>query len=167
MSDNPNSETDSIIKLNTDTVEFDTLVICGGSINGISILGALQYVTDNNIINNIKSYVGTSVGAIISYLLIIGYTPVEIIVYLCTHHVLFEKLKCFDIIQASRGEGATTFLYIAEQIEKMTIDKTGRLFTLKDLFTIYGKKLVCVTYNITNSLYNFQLLSTGTCFEML
>jgi predicted patatin/cPLA2 family phospholipase len=133
----------------TTEAEFDTLVLCGGSINGISILGALQYLSDNKLISNIKTYVGTSAGAIICYLLIIGYSPIEIIVYLCTHHILFEKLKCFDLVQASRGEGATTFLHIAEQIEKMTIDKTGRLFTFKELETTFQKKLVCITYNIT------------------
>jgi predicted acylesterase/phospholipase RssA len=130
-------------------VEFDTLVLCGGSINGICLLGALQYLSDKKLISNINTYVGTSVGAIINYLLIIGYSPVEIIVYLCTHHVLFEKLKCFDLVQASRGEGATTFLYIADQIEKMTIDKTGRLFTFKELESTFHKNLVCVTYNVS------------------
>lgn len=131
------------------TSEFDTIVLSGGSVNGISILGALQYLKDNNMINNIKTYIGTSVGSIIVYLLVIGYSPIEIIVYLCTHNYLFEKLKCFDIVTASRGEGATSFIHISEQLEKMTIEKTGRLLTMKDIETIYNKKFICVTYNMT------------------
>lgn len=59
--------------------DFDTLVISGGSVNGISALGALQYLRDNEYLNNIKTYIGTSSGAFICYLLAIGYTPVEII----------------------------------------------------------------------------------------
>ena len=131
---------------------YDTLVLSGGSIQGISLLGALQYFKDQNILNNdIKNFIGTSVGSVLCYLLIIGYTPVEIIVYLCINFQLFEKLKCFDLINASRGEGATTFLHISEQLEKMTIEKTGRLFTLKDLENTFGKKLFCVSYNITKA----------------
>ena len=131
--------------------EFDTLVLSGGSVMAISIIGALQYLKDNNLISHIKHYIGTSAGAIISYLLIIGYTPIEIIIYLCTNHQLFEKLKYINVVSASRGEGATTFLHVSEQIEKMTIDKTGRLYTMADIQSIFNKNLVCVTYNITKN----------------
>ena len=131
--------------------EFDTLVLSGGSIQGISILGGLQYLKDNNMINNIQNYVGTSVGSIICYLLVIGYTPIEIVVYLCINGHLFEKLKCFDVVSAAKGEGATTFLHISDQLEKMTIEKIGRLITMKEIQTIFGKKLTCITYNITKS----------------
>lgn len=129
--------------------EFDSLVLSGGSINGIIILGALQYLKDKNLINNIKVFVGTSIGAVISYLLIIGYTPVEIIVYLCTNYKLFEKLKCINIVNATRGEGAVSFSGISEELEKMTIDKIGKLMTLRDLETKFGKTFICVTYNTT------------------
>lgn len=131
--------------------EYDTLVLSGGSVMAISTLGALQYLKDNSLISNIKYFVGTSAGAIISYLLIIGYTPIEMVVYLCTNHHVFEKLKCFDIVKASRGDGATTFLHIADQIEKMTIEKTGRLFTMKDLHFTFQKRLVCITYNVSKN----------------
>ena len=141
-------EDEKILKTQT---EFDTLVLSGGSVLAISTLGALQWLKDNSLISNIKTFVGTSAGAIISYLLIIGYTPIEIVVYLCTNHQIFEKLKCFDLVKASRGEGATTFLFIADQIEKMTIEKTGRLFTMKDLYTVFNKNLLCITYNVTKN----------------
>jgi len=137
--------------MNTIISEYDTLVVSGGAINGISILGGLQYLKDNNMINSIKTYVGTSVGVIICYLLIIGYTPIEIIVYLCTNNHIFEKMKFFDLVNAARGEGATTFIHISEQLEKMTIEKIGRLLTLKDIEQNYKKKLICITYNITKN----------------
>ena len=130
---------------------YETLILSGGSVQSIIQLGALQYFKDQNILNNFKNFVGTSAGSIICYLLIINYSPIEIVVYLCTNYQLFEKLKCFDLVSASRGEGATSFVHISEQIEKMTIEKTGRLFTLKDLEDTFNKKLVCVTYNITKA----------------
>lgn len=129
--------------------EFDTLVLSGGSINGIIILGALQYLKDKNLINNIKYYIGTSIGAVIVYLLIIGYTPVEIIVYLCTNYHMFEKLKCFNVVSASRGEGAVSFSNISDELEKMTINKVGKVLNMRDLESRFEKKFICVTYNTT------------------
>ena len=38
-------------KMNEDN-KYNTLVLCGGSIKGIYMLGSLQYLKDNNIINN-------------------------------------------------------------------------------------------------------------------
>ena len=131
--------------------EYDTLVLCGAGLNGCGILGALQYMKDSNLIANIDTYIGTSIGAVISYLLIIGFTPVEIMVYLCTHKIMFEKIKSFDYVKASRGEGMTSFIYISDELEKMTIQKTGRLYTLKDLEIFFNKKLICVTFNLTEN----------------
>ena len=131
--------------------EYDTLVLSGGSINGIIILGGLQYLKDKNVINNIKTYVGTSIGGVIAYLLIIGYTPIEIIVYLCTNSHMFDKLKCFNIVNATRGEGAVSFSNISDELEKMTIDKIGKVLTMRDLETRFSKKLICITSNTTKS----------------
>ena len=62
----------------TNSSLYDTLVLSGSSIKGITFLGALQYLYDNSLLKNVKTFVGTSSGAMISFLLIIGYTPVEI-----------------------------------------------------------------------------------------
>lgn len=126
---------------------YDTLVLSGGAMNGLIQLGSLQYCKDNNMIEHIQTYIGTSVGAIICYLLIIGYTPIEITVYLCTHTKVFDKLKYLDINAACRGDGATSFFHIMEYIEQMTTEKIGRIVTMKDLPILFNKKLICTTYN--------------------
>ena len=130
--------------------DFDTLVIAGGSSKGIVNLGALQYLYDNNIGKNINTYIGTSSGSIICFLLIIGYTPIEIIVYICTNQ-LFEKLHHFNIVAMLNGNGAISFSNIYEQIEKMTIDKLGFLPTFEDIKNKFNKNLICTTYNLTDS----------------
>lgn len=131
--------------------EYDTLVLSGGSVKGLMTLGSLQYLYDNFILNNIKNYVGTSSGAICCYLLIIGYTPIEIIVYICTNQLL-EKMQHFNIMAMINGGGAISFNTIQEQLEKMTIEKIGKLMTLSDLKNKFNKNLICTTHNIsTNS----------------
>lgn len=130
--------------------EYDTLVLAGGSTRAIAILGALQFCSDNFLLNKVKTYIGTSAGAMICYLLCIGYTPIEIVVYLCTHQLL-EKLQTFNIVAMIQGRGASSFTQLGEQLEKMTIDKLGYLPTMQDLYEKLGKKLICVTHNLTEA----------------
>ena len=130
--------------------DYDTLVLAGGSAKSIVSLGALQYLYDNYLMRDIKYYIGTSSGAMICYLLIIGYTPIEIIVYICTHQLL-EKMQNFNVFGMVQGRGACSFNVLQEQLEKMTILKIGYLPTLKDIKTNFNKELICTTYNLTES----------------
>lgn len=127
---------------------YDTLVLSGGSSKGIITLGAIQYVYDNFLLKNVKTYVGTSSGSMICFLLSIGYTPIEIMVYICTNQ-LMERLQNFNLVAMLQGKGACSFTNIHEQLEKMTISKIGHLPTLNELYTNYGITLICVTYNLT------------------
>lgn len=140
-------------QISCDTQEithYNTLVLSGGSVRGIAILGALQYAYDNFLLTKVTTYIGTSAGAIISYLLCIGYTPIEIIVYLCTHQ-LMERLQSFNIVAMLQGRGAASFNQLAEHLEKMTITKIGYLPTIGDLHQKLGKTLICATHNLTES----------------
>lgn len=63
------------------------LVLSGGGIKGISFIGALHALYELNILQNIHTFAGTSVGSLILFLCIIGYKPTE----------LFEFIKAFDL----------------------------------------------------------------------
>jgi NTE family protein len=128
--------------------QYDTLVISGGSTKGFLFLGSLQYLKDKELIENITNLIGTSVGSIIAYLLCIGYTPIEILVFMSTHNIL-EKIQNVNMVSLIQGTGAVSYHHINDGIEKMTIDKIGFLPTLKDIQNSFGKNLIIVTYNIT------------------
>lgn len=130
---------------------YDTLVISGGGVQGFLFLGALEYLNERNYLCNLKNYIGTSVGALTCYMLAIGYTPREIIIYICTNRAL-DKLNDFNLTNMINGEGATSWIYIEEHIQKMTIKKIQKLITLKELYDQFSKKLVCMTYNITRGI---------------
>lgn len=142
---NINDSKDSI----SSCLNFDTLVIAGGSTKGILTLGALQYAYDNYILKKINIFIGTSSGSIICFLLLIGYTPIELITYLCTNQLL-EKLQNFNIVAMLNGNGAISFSSIYEQLEKLTINKIGYIPTFKNIKDIFDKTLICVTYNLTD-----------------
>lgn len=132
------------------SIYYDTLVLSGESSRSFVTLGAIQYAFDNYLLKDLVNYVGTSSGSIICYLLAIGYTPVEIIVYICTNQ-LMEKMQHFNIVAMIQGRGATSFSSIQEQLEKMSIAKIGYLPTLNDLKEKMNKILVCVTHNLTEN----------------
>jgi NTE family protein len=128
---------------------YDTLVLSGGGIRGIALLGGLQYLHDVSILQGIRRIIGTSVGSIIGYLLILGYTPIEIMVIVCKHNLL-SRLSSIDCVNLLHGHGASTFTLVHEFLEKLTLEKSGRLFTLGELKRTYDKDMICATYNFTS-----------------
>ena len=103
---------------------MNTLVLSGGALNGFSTLGAVQFLLDNKIIEtkNIRKYIGTSSGSMISYLLAIGYTPVEIFIFLCQNK-LFKNVKQFDFLSLVKGTGYVNFKDIHNILEVLTMKK--------------------------------------------
>jgi len=127
---------------------YNALVISGGAIRGFGLLGAIQYIQDREWLKEIHKFVGTSIGAIIGYLLCIGYSPTEIMVNLCQKG-LFDKLSKMDVMNVINGMGAVSFSVIQDHLEKMTIHKVKKYVTFGELYRKYGKELVCCTYNST------------------
>ena len=136
---------------------YDVLVLSGGSHKGMILLGAIQSAidnVDNMLLQNVTTYVGTSAGSMISYLMAIGYTPIEIMVYICTHRIL-ERLHAFNLVAMINGDGAISYTPIQETLEKMTLDKIGKFLTMKELKDKYNKTLVCATYNKTRQIMEY------------
>lgn len=144
-------EEDKIYKKNT---QYDTLVLSGSSTKGFLVLGSLQYLYEMYLINDIETFIGTSSGSIICYLLSIGYSPTEILLYICKNQML-EKMQHFNIFAMVQGRGATSFNTIHEHLEKMTIEKIGYLPTLNDIKQNFNKNLICTTYNYTKNITEY------------
>ena len=127
---------------------YNTLVLSGGITKGFGLVGSLQYLQDNRVLPHIHKFIGTSIGAIIAYLVCIGYSPIEIMIISCQRKI-FEKMANIDILNVMHGNGAVSFHIFQEILEKLTIEKIKKFITLTDLYTKFGKELVCCTYNLT------------------
>ena len=127
--------------------KFTKLVLSGGSIKGFSQLGAIQYFSDKGQLD-IDTYVGTSCGSITGYLLSIGYTPTDIITYVCTKNCMKELVDELDFTMLLNGKGLAKF-NLQQIIEKMTIDKIGHLITFGELREKFNKTFICTSYNLT------------------
>lgn len=131
-------------------MDIRTVVLSGGAIRGISILGGLQCLHDRGLLVNVETFIGTSIGAVISYLYILGCSPVELMVTLCRKGFI-EGLLEMDISGLFRGQqGIASFSKVQEFLENVTVEKMGRFMTLAQLQEQTGKRLVCSTYNLTH-----------------
>ena len=61
-------------------MKYDTVCLSGGGIFGFTFIGAIYELINNNLldINNIKTWIGTSAGAIISFIFALGYNNLRI-----------------------------------------------------------------------------------------
>ncbi len=122
------------------------LVLSGGGINGITELGAIYYLYINGMLSNIKTYAGTSVGSMICYLLIIGYSPIEILSYLCSIDLKrdFGKLNMLTLMSKW---GVYDFSIVEKHLIKLTLNKIRFIPTLKELYEMFNVDFYTVTYN--------------------
>ena len=135
--------------------KYNKIVISGGSVKGFAALGALQYVKDNGMLDEVKTYIGSSIGSIIGYLLCIGYTPIECMVHVCTNRLFDNISSNLDIVSFTNGTGAINYNIIMEFLEKLTVDKIGRYITLGELKKKFDKELICSAYNFTKKQQEF------------
>ena len=127
------------------------MILSGGGTKGLCSLGALQYLQDSKRIDcsSVKRLIGTSIGAIICYFLAIGYSPIELVVYLCSHGVL-ESLTINQFEQIVSGDGIYDYKILRDVYEKMTLEKMDTIPTLNEVYTRFGKELIICTYNFTD-----------------
>jgi NTE family protein len=129
---------------------YNKLVLSGGAKRGILLLGSLEYMYEKRggDMEGITEYIGTSIGGIICYLLIIGYKPSKLLSYLITKD-FFNKFKDANLVGLTKGDGAFDWGVLRGYLEDLTMTRCGRLFSMRELYEEFGKKLVCVTYNFT------------------
>lgn len=128
---------------------FDTIVLGGGGMRCIATLGALQYLYDNNMCMPRKC-IGTSAGAMICFLVAVGFTPVEIMVQLCKRDVL-ESLLPLNFVSLVTGRGAIPYGRLEQSLEAMVREKCEPGITLEALYREKGRELVCTTFNLTDN----------------
>ena len=128
--------------------KYNTLILSGGGIRGFAILGSLQYLLSNEKLGHVEKYIGTSIGAILSVIVIIGYEPTEIMILFIQRNYL-KKFGSYSLLQALKGNGFLSFDDFGKILEELVLEKVGFIPTLAELFEKYKKTLLCLTFNYT------------------
>lgn len=120
------------------------LVVSGGGARGLAALGSLHYLDENRFLENIEEYWGTSVGSIITVLLLIGYTPFE------AFHNFFMLDQFADPTMIGETESAFCPIEVfGARIREFIDKKLGPNSdpTFFDLWVKFGKKVHIIGTN--------------------
>jgi predicted patatin/cPLA2 family phospholipase len=109
------------------------------------------------------------------FLLSIGYTPLDIVVYVAKYSGInssFEKLRKINMVNMFNGQGIISFDILKKIIVDMTIEKIGYMPTFNDIKTKFNKTLVFSVYNLNKkkveymSYENYPDLDCIDCIQM-
>lgn len=138
---------------------YTGLVLCGNSTNALLTLGALQFLYERNIISKVKKYYATSSGTIICLLLIIGYTPLEIITIICFKKI-FKTMGFFNFSNIFNGGSLLDFFHVEQFIKCLIEEKIGYIPTMNDISTTFGCVFYLTTYNISDGIKEYITVET-------
>ena len=124
---------------------INKLILSGGSTKGIAYIGIIKGLEEYKIINNIKTYAGTSIGAIFCFLLNIGYSYNEMMNIIINLDIKkLCEIKTFNNYGFDNGMKIINF--IKELMDKKKIKYN---ITFKELFNLTNKKLIICACNLT------------------
>jgi predicted acylesterase/phospholipase RssA len=144
------------------------LVLGSGGMKGFQILGALHILDMAGYLSQIEGYSGSSVGALISLLLVCGYKPYQII-SLAASTSIFADFAGVTSLAARLTEmktmyGITSTTFIREKLEEAVKVKYGRVPTLQELYLITGLEFWTVSYDLDRERADY--ISRATYPEM-
>lgn len=143
--------------------QINTLCLSGGGVKGFAFLGALEYLEDIKYIDikKINNYVGTSAGAMISFIFSLGYSVIDLVDFIINFN--FTKLipdTNIDTVLLAYGIDTgdkimiiiQNFLKEKYNLDDITFEEHYRLTNMK--LTLIGTnytKGTEVAFNHTNS----------------
>ena len=130
--------------------DYNTLILSGGGVKGFGIIGTLQYLKNEEKLKNIKKIIGTSVGSIIGYLLILGFDPSDIIIE-CIKKNYFSEMKPVQILRGLRGNGFLDYKLFENILYDFTIEKFEKIPNFEDLYKYNSINFEIVTYNYSKN----------------
>lgn len=124
------------------------LLICGGGFKFFYLYGAIKYLDEINILQNITEYIGVSAGGLLSTMFSIGYTPKDIELFILEFN--FEKLldPHLDYLLDKKGldNGEIKKVLIQQFLMKKDINPD---ITFKQLYELTNKKISFMAANLT------------------
>ena len=140
---------------------FKAICIGAGGVIGMYYLGALDYYYEKKLLKNVTYYSGTSMGAFICGLLMIGYSPRDALVYLCKN----DFSKNFGQMSAQNlftKYGLIDTTELKKYLETIIIEKLSFIPTLKDMYDAVQKVFYCTSYRVS---YDGKESDTRTYFS--
>lgn len=135
---------------------YKNLVLSGGGIKGLSIIGAIKYLEDIRILPDIKIYIGSSAGSIISFLAILGYKADEMYKIFCEDYDEIMHIDYDNILNIFETYGVNSQEKYRILLQKYLRNMTGLDdITFKQLFRITSREIIITGSNLTEKRTDF------------
>lgn len=148
-------------------IKPQVLILGPGGEKGLYELGALMYLNNNHLLDDVKIYAGVSVGAIISLLLVCDYTPSKIIAK-ALEIDFFRYFEHPDLELLLREKGLITHQPIRQILTELVEDKYGFVPTLGRLYELTGRELMAVATDMNQQrpvYLNYHTTPELNCIE--
>lgn len=151
---------------------FDAISLSGGGSKGILHLGVLHYYYECGLYNPecVTDYSGTSIGSVISLLLVCGYTPMEIFKEIYDMDSFFTLGDCNGFFAAIQNSGLLNINRFADKIAELVKKKLGCVPSLKKLRKLSSKSLYISATNVTTMLediYSYKTTPKLNCIDAI
>ena len=124
------------------------LVFNGGGIKGICFLGVLQCLIDTNNIENIYTFIGSSISSLLLFLYLIGYSPKDLLYFVLNYN--FKDLQEINIdqlfINYGLNDGKIIQIILTKFIKSKHIDEN---ITFNELYNLNKKLFIITGTNLT------------------
>ena len=128
----------------------EVIVLGPGGMKGFLEIGALIKLSETGMLDRVNTYIGCSVGAIISLLMVAGFNPMEIIMEAMNTQIFRDILNIsLSELQTKKEQfGLISTTKVRDQLTKKLVEKFGFVPTLKQLYIATGMTLITVSVNL-------------------
>lgn len=149
--------------------QADSILIGPGGIKGFMELGFLLYMEEKSLLDKCTAFVGVSVGAIISLLIVAGYSIYEIIDQASKTNLL-EDINSTSLFEIQRVSGLISQKKIKENLEELIVAKFGKVLSMGELYLATGIELYLTSLRLhpTNPQpvhFSYQVNPEISCVE--
>lgn len=154
----------------THPYEFTKMVIAGGAMRSLAAIGAIRCLEEENLLNSIKHYVGTSAGSIMCLFLVLGFTAQEMSDFFVIHFQrddissisLDDLFTIMDKLGLNLGTNLTNFV-MSMLYTKMKVKDA----TFLDLAKYSGKNLIVCVANLTQQKEEYWSVDTAPSMSVV
>ena len=127
----------------------EIIVLGPGGMKGFLELGFLIKLFSIGFLKKVDTYVGCSVGSLISLLLVAGFSPTEIVTD-AVDTDFFKDITEIRLVDIKDNTGLISNHRIKDKLSARLEEKFGIVPTLNQLYLATGLKYVSVSYNLTH-----------------
>lgn len=158
------------MKEQTHNYEFTKMVVAGGAIRTFASIGTIKYLEEQDFMNSIKHFVGTSAGSVICLFLVLGYTSKEIFDFILANFKRDEiaSIKIEDVFQIINNYGLNLGANISTFVATMLYQKLKvKDITFLELAKHTGKNLVVCVANLTKQQEEYWSVDTTPSMSVI